>query len=111
MDNINYDKCKEFISGILQKDWLSEETKNQFLELLNSLNTENAKTVYEKALKLYNNNKSYLNMEDISAGQVMLIVGGTVAVTSYGLNKFCLSPLTKVGIGLTLCGLYMIACK
>lgn len=48
-----YNKARTFIQEHIQKEILSDEVKNKFIEYYQSINTENAKHIYDSVSALY----------------------------------------------------------
>jgi len=107
-----YTKCQSFVAEILEKEWISEEKKNAFVKLFESLNQENAKEIFEQVCSLYNSvlseRRHDLTAEQIKVGGYLFVGGALAAGAFYGLNRFCINKVTTVCLGVSFLGFIII---
>lgn len=108
-----YDQARNFIQTHISSSCISEESNKKLLELYNSINAENAKNVYDEAVKIYNSSaqlqKQNFNMGCLKLFGTIFGIGGIVAIVGYLGNKYIgdpyvntkwfLSGITKIGLG------------
>jgi hypothetical protein len=88
-NNHYYTQTRQFIETHATESFLSQEIKDKFVEFYQSVNTENAKVVYDEVCNLYNHAKDMNRREFNSAMlklslMVFLVSGATSLVGTAG---------------------------
>ena len=114
--NRDYQQAKQFIEEHIDKYYITEEIKNQFVECYKMLTPENAKEIYGKVFSLRGDVLRTLNKEfndDMFwwSGNVIMI-GAAASALSYGMNYFIpnkhVKTIQNISIGITIFGFCML---